>query len=153
MSANSTDSNLDLEKFFDENFIMAADSNFFKVFDIAIAKGDPDKALLQPFDIVLTRETAERYFGEQEPIGKRLRIFGRDFSVSAICENVPRNSHMKFDFLFKWDDQFIANGQPNFTGFNSHIYTVLKPGADPALPPAVRPRRPRSCPYRCLPRQ
>jgi putative ABC transport system permease protein len=118
------------EKLFEENFIMAADSNFFNVFSIKILQGDAEKALLKPSDIVLTEETARRYFGEERAIGKTVQIFQRDYSVSAICERVPENSHMKFDFLFKWDDQFLANGQPNFTGFNSHIYLQLKPGAD-----------------------
>lgn len=119
------------EKFFEEDFIMAADSNFFDVFTIAILEGTPETALQKNSDIVLTEETARRYFGEEKAIGRTLRIFNQDYSVSAICERLPHNSHMKFDFLFKWTDQFVANGQQNFTTFNSHIYVLLKPGADP----------------------
>lgn len=119
------------EKVFEENFVMAADSNFFKVFHIRIVEGDVSTTLSKPTDVVLTRETATRYFGAIRPIGKSLRIFDRDYVVSAVCENVPENSHMKFDFLAAWDDQFIANGQPNFLGFNSHLYIKLKSGASP----------------------
>jgi putative ABC transport system permease protein len=121
------------EKIFDENSIMAADSNFFAVFSIKVLKGDPRKILLNPFDIVLTEETATRYFGEGDPIGRTLRIFDRDFVITGICQNAPENSHMKFDFLFKWDDQFLENGQSNFLGFSSHLYLQLRPGADTEL--------------------
>lgn len=118
------------EKFFEENFVMAADSNFFEVFSISIIEGNPATALVKPSDVVLTEETARRYFGDGKAIGKTLRIFNQDYVVSAICEPVPENSHMQFDFLVRSDDQFFANGQPNFIGFNSHIYLVLKPGAE-----------------------
>ena len=119
------------EKFFEENFVMAADSNFFDVFNIRITEGTAATVLAERSHVVLTEETARRYFGEEKPIGKTLRIFNQDFVVSAICEPVPENSHMKFDFLIRADDQFFANGQPNFIAFNSHIYLVLKPGTDP----------------------
>lgn len=119
------------EKVFEENFIMAADSNFFSLFNIRITEGDRASALSKPTDVVLTQETATRYFGEDRAVGKTLRILNRDYVVSAVCENVPDNSHFRFDFLAKWEDQFLANGQPNFLGFNSHIYIKLKPGAAP----------------------
>ncbi len=121
------------EKYFEENFIMAADSNFFRVFNLRILKGDPASALDETFDIVLTEETARRYFSDEEPVGKHLSIFNRDYVVSAVCENVPENSHMKFDFLFNYDVDFLHNGRPNFLGFSTRIYLELKPGADPQL--------------------
>jgi putative ABC transport system permease protein len=118
-------------KQFEEDFIMAADSNFFTFFSIRVLKGDPKKVLLQQNDIVLTEETAKRYFGNSDPIGKTIRMFNQDFHVSGICENVPDNSHFKFDFLSKWDDNFFGGGnQSNFTTFSAHVYIQLKPGAD-----------------------
>jgi putative ABC transport system permease protein len=119
------------EKQFEENFVMAADSNFFKFFNIAVIKGMPDKALVNLNDIVLTEETAKRYFGSDEPLGKTLRIFNQDFNVSAICENIPDNSHFKFDFLFKWNDNFFGGGRANFISFSAHTYLELTAGADP----------------------
>ena len=116
------------EKVFEENFVMAADSNFFQIFSIKILEGDPNTALSKPTDIVLTDETAMRYFGEEKAIGKTLQLFNQDYSVTAVCERIPENSHMKFDFLFKGDNQFLGT---NFTGFSSHIYVQLEPGANP----------------------
>ena len=118
-------------KQFEEDFIMAADSNFFTFFSIRVLKGDPKKVLLQQNDVVLTEETAKRYFGNSDPVGKTIRMFNQDFHISDICENVPDNSHFKFDFLSKWDDNFFGGGnQSNFTTFSAHVYIQLKPGAD-----------------------
>jgi putative ABC transport system permease protein len=127
---NYTDKNNNVKQF-EEDFVMFSDSNFFDVFTIKLLKGDPAKALVNVNDLVLTASTANRYFGKDEPIGKTLRFFNQDFIVTAVCEDVPENSHMKFDFMGKWNDQNFGGPGPNFTGFTAHVYVVLKPGADP----------------------
>jgi putative ABC transport system permease protein len=116
------------EKIFEENRVMAADSNFFDIFDFRILKGDIEKMLVHNTDLVITEETANRYFGTEDPIGKTLRYFNQDFKVTAVCQNVPENSHIEFDFLSK----NLIQPQENFTGFDSHTYLLLKPGADAA---------------------
>jgi putative ABC transport system permease protein len=121
------------EKRFEENFVMAADSNFFKFFNIAVIKGTPEKALVNITDIVLTEKTAKRYFGSDEPLGKTIRMFNQDYNVSAVCEDIPDNSHFKFDFLFKWNDNFFGGGQSNFISFSAHTYLQLTPGSDPKV--------------------
>ena len=69
-------------KQFEEDFIMAADSNFFEFFSIKMLKGDPKKSLINITDVVLTEETARRYFGNEAAIGKTIRMFQRDFNVT-----------------------------------------------------------------------
>ena len=119
-------------KRFEENFVMAADSNFFSMFSIKVLKGDPLKALLQKNDMVITESSAKKYFADEEPVGKTIRVFNQDFIVSAVCEDNPRNSHLKFDFLLKWDEDTFGNGnQTNFTSFTVHMYLELQAGADP----------------------
>jgi putative ABC transport system permease protein len=122
----------DDEKRFDEDFIMSADSNFFKFFSIKLLKGEPDKALNTINDVVLTQTTARRYFGNVDPIGKTIHFFDQDFNVNAICEDVPENSHMKFDMLVKWNDEVagLGQGRANFITFSAHTYVELKPGTD-----------------------
>jgi putative ABC transport system permease protein len=128
-------------KQFEENFIMAADSNFFNFFSIPLLKGDPQKALINLRDVVVTEQTAKRYFGNEEPVGKILRMFNQDFNVTGVCEDIPENSHFKFDFLCKWDDEFFAGGrQENFITFSAHVYLQLKPGADPKALEAKFPK-------------
>jgi putative ABC transport system permease protein len=116
---------------FEEDFIMAADSNFFSVFDIKLLKGGVNSIFSTVNDIVLTESTARRYFGTEDPIGKTLQFFNADFKVSGICEDVPHNSHMKFDFLIKWNEQFFGDRRANFITFSAHVYLLLKPGSVP----------------------
>jgi len=119
------------KKSFEEESIMIADSNFFDVFSIRLLKGKSKDVLHELSDVVLTQQTAERYFGEVDPIGKMLTIFNEQFKVTGVCENVPDNSHMKFDFLLKWNDNAVGpRGEKNFTTFSAHVYVMLKPGAD-----------------------
>ena len=124
----------DDEKRFEEDFVIGADSNFFNFFTIRLLKGEPDKALGTINDIVLTQTTARRYFGNLDPIGKTLHLINQDFNVSAVCEDVPENSHMKFDMVVKWNDNTFGEGnhRVNFITFSAHTYVLLKPGADPA---------------------
>ncbi|MFZ6009624.1 MAG: ABC transporter permease, partial [Bacteroidota bacterium] len=124
---------------FEENYVMVADSNFFKMFGIKVLKGDPNKALVKNNDLVVTESTANRYFGAGDAIGKTLRFFNQDFVVTAICEDVPTNSHLKFDFLGKWNREFFGRDN-NFISFDAHIYLELKPGADPLALEAKFPK-------------
>lgn len=118
-------------KQFEEEFIMVADSNFFDVFSIALLDGDPGNVLKSISDVVVTEQTAKRYFGNAEAVGKTLTIFNQEFKVTGVCENVPENSHMKFDFLVKWNDNIFGPEQrDNFITFSAHVYVLLKPGAD-----------------------
>jgi putative ABC transport system permease protein len=118
-------------KQFEEDFVLAAESNFFDLFSIKLLKGNPKEALANITDLVLTEKTAQRYFGESDPIGKTLEFFGQGFTVKGVCENVPENSHLTFDFLIKWDEEFFGGRQENFTSFSAHTYLLLKPGANP----------------------
>lgn len=128
-------------KQFDEEFVMAADSNFFEVFSIPLVKGDPENVLRTISDVVVTQQTARRYFGNVDPIGKTLTLFNQEYRVTGLCENVPENSHMKFDFLTKWDDDFFARGQgENFVTFSAHVYVLLKPGSNPRALEAKFPK-------------
>jgi putative ABC transport system permease protein len=129
------------KKQFDEEFIMAADSNFFDVFSIRLLKGESKKVLKTISDVVVTEQTARRYFGDADPVGKTLTLFNREYRVTGVCEDVPENSHMKFDFLTKWDSDFFArDAGENFTTFSAHVYVLMKPGTDPRALEAKFPK-------------
>ncbi|OEK02048.1 hypothetical protein BFP97_11175 [Roseivirga sp. 4D4] len=89
---------------FRERKIFIAEENFFNVFTFPLLKGNPDQALSNPLSVVITEEMASKYFGDEEPIGKTLKIDeergeSRAFIVTAVIENVPTNSHIQFDML------------------------------------------------------
>jgi putative ABC transport system permease protein len=117
------------QKIFEENFIAAADSNFFMFFRLPFVKGDPATALKNPNDVVLTETTARRYFGDEEALGKTIEFFGLQFKVAGVCKDLPPNSHLRFNFIGN-----IASinffKQQNYTGFSAHVYVELVPGTD-----------------------
>lgn len=119
---------------FDEKEILAVDSTFFQVFDFRLIRGDAEKALREPGGIILTEETAERYFGSQNPIGKRL-VFNEntELEVMAVVENVPAAAHFRFNFLVSY--LTLKGGDPEsqffqWADFGHYNYLLLQEGAD-----------------------
>ncbi|WP_194776868.1 ABC transporter permease [Pararhodonellum marinum] len=116
---------------FDEEMILAADSSFFKVFDFKILKGKTENILSIGSEMVVTEEFAKRYFGDDDPIGKLIRI-GEDleFTVASLMADLPQNSHFKFSAIIS-NEGIPRFKQENFTGFSAYTYFKLKEGSDP----------------------
>ena len=99
------------EKTFDEVAAMA-DGSIFKMFTFPLLRGDPATALSDPFSIVLTEEMAEKYFGNEDPLGKVLKADNQwDFLVTGIMKEVPLNSHIRFEFIIP----FVFGRELNYT--------------------------------------
>ncbi len=93
------------DKRFDEAGIFMADSTFFKVFSFKLLEGDARTALLEHGGVLITQETAYKYFGDEPALGKVLTFdFGQDFDlkVTGVMQNIPQNAHFRFDFLFSY---------------------------------------------------
>ncbi|MGZ3836820.1 MAG: ABC transporter permease, partial [Mucilaginibacter sp.] len=87
-------------KKFQENNICFTDPALFKIFTFPFIKGDPAKALNEPFSIVLTETMAKKYFGGNDVLGKTLRLNGKQpVTVTGVIKDVPLNSHFSFDML------------------------------------------------------
>ena len=80
-----------------------ADGNFLERFDFPLKTGTRESVLNGLYDIVITEEIAEKYFGPRNPIGKDLRIDGGNssgtYTITGVLEKLPLNSHLKFGFL------------------------------------------------------
>ncbi|MCH8524043.1 MAG: ABC transporter permease [Balneolales bacterium] len=86
-------------QFYESRFFFA-DSTLFDIFEVRFLQGDANRALAQPDGLVITRETAQRYFGNENPIGKRIRFEGRfDLTVTGVIEPQPETSHVQWDML------------------------------------------------------
>ena len=88
------------DKIFFEGEILIADSSIFDVFTFPLIVGNPDEALAKPNSVVLSRSIAEKYFGKNDPVGKTIQ-YNRsiDLTVSGIMEDIPLNSHLKFNMI------------------------------------------------------
>lgn len=87
------------DRAFEEKRILFADPGFFRMFSFRLTEGNATNALDAPDRIVLTKSMAEKYFGGESAVDRTLNVFGRDMVVSAVCEDVPENSQVKFDFV------------------------------------------------------
>ena len=77
-----------------------ADSSIIDMFSLKPVLGNPRAALSEPFAIVITRSMSEKYFGKEDPIGKKLLFQNKEEAwVKAVIEDLPKNSHLQFDFL------------------------------------------------------
>jgi putative ABC transport system permease protein len=91
------------EKAFKESKLFYSTPSFFSIFPYKILIGNTDSLLTTPYKIVITEKIANKYFGNDNPIGKTLKINTKtEFVVEAVCENPPNNTHFKFDFLISW---------------------------------------------------
>ena len=84
---------------FTEENVDYADSTFFDIFTYRTLEGSTEGALDKPNSIVLTKTMADRYFSGGQAVGKTLKVGEEIYTVTAVIEDVPRNSHVLFDGL------------------------------------------------------
>ena len=119
------------EKVFSEERVFGVDPSFFDVFQLPFIKGSPRDALQQRDAIVLTRSMAAKYFGDEDPVGKTINADNRsDFIVTAVVEDVPKNSHFHFDFLRSLERNDDAKS-PVWVFNDFYTYVLLHENADP----------------------
>jgi len=112
------------DKIFYETGIKFVDPNFLSIFTFKMIMGNPETALSKPYSIVLTKDAALKYFGEENPVGKSLTLDKKiDVIVTGITENVPHNSSIVYKFLvsmetaktlYSWMDDWKVNNQAAF---------------------------------------
>ena len=135
-----------VQKSFDESRLMAADTGFFQMFSFELLEGDPETALANPGSLVLTEETAERYFEEENALGKILLIGDdeRPFQVTAVVANLPEQSHFQFDMMASMNlDPGVKEFAWSWVWTHMSTYVLLKEGASiqslreklPIIPP------------------
>lgn len=87
------------DKEYNEEDFFYADSTLFDIFTYKVLKGEVKTALLEPNKIILTEKAAARYFGESDPIGKTITSGTNVYEVTGVIQDVPFNSHFRFDAL------------------------------------------------------
>jgi putative ABC transport system permease protein len=91
------------DKLFMEKQFVYSTPEFFDIFSFSLLKGDPKQVLNKPDQLVLTTSAAKKYFGDENALGKILRINNeKDYFVAGIAEDCPANSQIKFNVLASW---------------------------------------------------
>jgi putative ABC transport system permease protein len=114
----------------------AADADFFKMFSYPLLQGNIQTALSSPLSLAISRKMAESFYGSpQAAIGKTIRFENKkDFTISAVFENLPANTQEKFEYLLNWDAFLIENPSAKEWGNNwPRTSIMLRTDADPAL--------------------
>ncbi len=116
------------------------DPSFLKIFTFPLIAGDPETALAEPYAVVITKEIAHKYFGREDPMGKILRLNGEhNLEVTGVTENVPDNSHFKYDFLVSYatlnswntSDEGEIWSETSWGWYDFNTYVQLRSGTDP----------------------
>ncbi|MEL6676310.1 MAG: ABC transporter permease [Bacteroidota bacterium] len=121
---------------------MYADSAFLPMMGYELVSGDPVTALAEPLKAVISEEYASKYFGEENPLGKTLRLQDDDFNdelavITGVFAPLPENTHLKFDVLFSYKTLYgrweRAPERYNQSWDRKDMYTFIKvrEGTDP----------------------
>jgi putative ABC transport system permease protein len=114
------------DKQYYENGILYADNSLFSVFTFPMIAGDPRTALETAYSVVLTEDTAKRYFGDRDPIGRTLTLNNdSNFVITGVMNNVPPNSHFTFDMVCSYETLYDRNRELMEEWFNFRDYTYL----------------------------
>ncbi|MBX2815257.1 MAG: ABC transporter permease [Saprospiraceae bacterium] len=117
---------------FEEEKVYYTDNSFFEVFGYRLMAGNATTALLEPQSVVLSLRSAERYFGRRDqwaetPVGKTLQVDSKsDLKVTGVLEEIPENTHLKFDALVSFPTFLTAVGDPSQEWHWNDFYTYLK---------------------------
>lgn len=119
------------EKVYAEDGMYLADASFFKIFSYPLVAGDRENCLKQPNSIVISASIAKKYFGDANPLGKTLDMNGSMLeTVTGVFEDVPDNSHIKFDMLVSFSSIKADYGYDDWDRPEFYNYVLLAPGTD-----------------------
>lgn len=115
---------------FKERRVFYADTSFFNIFSVPLLMGNPETALASPNKLVLSQNTVKKYFGEEDPIGKTLKINNeKDYEVTGVFQEIPDNSHFHFDMLISLSSHPVDKDQL-WVGQYLQTYILLHEKAD-----------------------
>jgi len=111
---------------FFESSIVASDSGLFKMFTFPLILGDPETLLDSPHSIVLTKKLADKYFGDENPLGKTITVENRyQFMVTGVIKDMPENSIFTFEGIIPYSFMHEIGAVSDSWGNNS-IFTFVE---------------------------
>jgi putative ABC transport system permease protein len=117
---------------FKEDFVAWVDPNLFNIFSFQFVRGNAGTALTQPWSMVITEETAHKYFGDADPMGKSLKVSSEyDYTITGVIQDIPEHSHFTFDVFMTLNDgnaMFDDGWEENWGWWNFLIYFDTQEG-------------------------
>ena len=121
------------DKRFYEDEYMYVDPEVFNIFTIPFVQGNPKSALKRPNTVVVTQRIAEKYFGNNQVLGKVITIDGDTYQITGVVENPPNNTHLKYDFMISFKTYEVNEGgnMSLWGAWGYEGYIRLASGVDP----------------------
>jgi putative ABC transport system permease protein len=118
--------------------LFLADGSFLNMLSIPLVEGNSETALAEPFSAVISESAAQKFFGDEDPMGKVIefdRIGHWVYTITGVFKDIPHNSHLQFDFLFSL--HYVLD-LPHFKkepwkSFNFFTYVLLHPNTNPKV--------------------
>ncbi len=110
-------------KIFFENSIYFTDQDLLDIFTVELIHGNKTIALSEPNSIIISQKIAQKYFGQENPIGKNLLLNNRsEYNVTGVFQDLPFNTHFRFDMLCT-----LASTNTGWNSNSFYTYARLKP--------------------------
>ncbi len=127
------------DKVFGNENVVFADPSFFSIFDFPLAEGNTAKPFANDNSVVITKKSAKKYFGDENPIGKVIVADDKaNFTVSGVINDFSDNSSFNMDMIMPMSyhiSKKLADNKEdvnsNFSNFNYETYLLLNPGITP----------------------
>ena len=114
------------EKRFKEDKVAFSDADFFRIFSFNFKQGNPGNALRGPLTIVISEKTAHRYFGNEDPLGKVLKLNNEEnYTITGVMEDMPQNSHFIYDIIGTLAGTEKEEAMDNWGWQNFLVYFLL----------------------------
>ena len=121
---------------FEQGFTYA-DQSILDILQVPMIYGDRKNALAEPNTMVISKSKADKYFPNQNPVGKTMILNNdkdRIYRIGGVIQDFPATSHIRYDFMLTMTGyQLWNNEQPSWESSNYYTYVLLKPGADATL--------------------
>jgi len=121
------------KEFYERRFFFA-DPSVFDVFSFPLIRGDPEASLKEPYSVVITEEIAEKYFGDEDPLGNVITFNNKDdYKITGVLKNIPHNSHFRFDFLasFRTLNHYFILPLDDWGSCALYTYMLIPKGCSP----------------------
>ncbi len=117
---------------YNEEKLAFADQSILQLFAIDMIKGNKDQALVEPNSLVISRKIAEKYFQQEDPLGKMLVLDGKEnYMVTGVFEEIAANTHFDFEILASMES-FQDSKEGIWLSHNYNTYIRLSEHSDPA---------------------
>lgn len=119
---------------FEEEWVLAGDSSFFRMFNFPLVYGEPETALREANTLIMTESTAAKYFGDENPVGKLVTL-GRGkevktYEVTGVIKDIPQNSYIRFDVMVAMAGFGLEKRHWSWGWTQLETYIRLVPGND-----------------------